>query len=333
MKFRFDAGCSTFVAIEFYMSPITLVIHGGAGTILKSLLTPELETRYKFGLQAALNRGYAVLENGRTALDAVEAAVFELENNPLFNAAKGAVFTHTGEHEMDASIMEGLTLDAGAVAGVKSVKNPIHLARKIMEQSGHVMLSGDGALEFAQQQGLDIAPSDYFHDDFRYAQWQEIKHSDQYQLDHSDKDPIHREKKFGTVGAVALDQFGNVAAATSTGGMTNKKYGRVGDTPLIGSGTYANNQTCAISCTGHGEYFIRAVVAYDISCLMEYKGFTLQQAMDRVILDKLVKLGGEGGAIGVAPNGDFSLTFNSDGMYRGVRNQTGLNQVAIYGND
>lgn len=316
------------------MSKFTLAIHGGAGTILKSMLTPELETRYKQGLQEALNAGYQLLQKGGNALDAVEAAVCALEDNPLFNAGKGAVYTHQGDHEMDACIMDGRTLDAGAVCGVKSIKNPIRLCKSVMLHSGHVMLSGEGALDFAIQRGIETAPDEYFHTPFRYEQWIEIRDSDAYQLDHrksAEDSPIHEGKKFGTVGAVALDSFGNLAAATSTGGMTNKKYGRIGDSPVVGAGNYANNQTCAVSCTGHGEFFLRAVVAYDVSCLMEYRGYTLAQACEEVVKNKLVKLGGEGGLIAVDTQGNYELCFNSEGMYRGIQSSSGINHVAIYG--
>ena len=225
---------------------------------------------------------------------------------------------------MDASIMEGKNLKAGAVAGVKNVRNPVRLARAVMDESDHVLLSGSGAEEFAKKMELPFKPDQYFFEQARYEQLMQIRDSGRTQMDHSS------EKKFGTVGAVALDQNGNLAAATSTGGMTNKRFGRVGDTPVIGAGTYANNKTCAVSCTGHGEFFLRAVVAYDISCLMEYKGFTLQQSCDFVVKDKLVSIGGEGGLIAVDATGNYALTFNSEGMYRGMRNSDDKSIVAIY---
>ncbi|HNB80656.1 MAG TPA: isoaspartyl peptidase/L-asparaginase [Chitinophagaceae bacterium] len=315
------------------MQPITLAIHGGAGTILPSMLTPELETLYKNGLQQALDTGYALLEKGGTALDAVVAAVESLEDNELFNAGRGSVFTKKGINEMDAAIMDGSDLNAGAVAGVRNIKNPIRLAKEIMLHSGHVMLSGNGAKEFALTRGIEQAPDDYFFTKYRYDQWIEIRDSDYYQLDHKEdglKGMPNEGKKFGTVGAVALDQYGHLAAGTSTGGMTNKRYGRIGDSPIPGSGTYANDKTCAISCTGHGEFFLRAVVAHDVSCLMEYKGYTLQQACETVVNDKLVTLGGEGGLIAVDTLGNFELCFNSEGMYRGARNNSGTNFTAIY---
>lgn len=315
------------------MNTITLAIHGGAGTILKSALTATTEANYNKGLQTALDNGYTVLEQGGTAMDAVVAAITTLEDNELFNAGKGSVFTKKGINEMDASIMDGSNLAAGAVAGVRNIKNPIVLAHEVMLHSGHVMLSGNGAKEFAISRGLVLASDEYFFTKYRYDQWVEIRDSDYYQLDHKEdnlKGMPSNEKKFGTVGAVALDIKGNIAAGTSTGGMTNKRYNRVGDSPIIGSGTYANNKTCGVSCTGHGEFFMRAVVAYDISCLMEYKGFTLQQACDEVVQKKLVQLGGEGGIIAVDALGNYQLNFNSEGMYRGVRNNKGINEVNIY---
>ncbi|HNL82593.1 MAG TPA: isoaspartyl peptidase/L-asparaginase [Chitinophagaceae bacterium] len=314
------------------MQKLTLAIHGGAGTILKNDLTPELERLYNDGLKQALQSGYAVLEKNGTATDAVVAAVTSLENNILFNAGKGSVFTKNGEHEMDASIMEGKNLIAGAVAGVKNIKNPIQLAQKIMLHSNHVFLSGQGAFEFAQQQQLAVENEDYFYSEFRYKQWQAVKETDSYLLDHNSNETenLLKNKKFGTVGATACDAFGNLAAATSTGGMTNKQFNRIGDTPVIGGGTYANNNTCAISCTGHGELFIRAVAAYDVSCLMEYKNCSLQQAMDIVVNNKLVKIKGEGGMVGVDAKGNYAMLFNSEGMYRGVKNSDGIFEVAIY---
>lgn len=308
------------------MGDFSIAIHGGAGTILKKDLTPELEAAYTRGLADAVACGYKVLSNGGSAVDAVTAAVVSLEDCILFNAGKGSVFTKTGKHEMDAAIMNGISLDAGAVAGVRSIKNPVLLAKAIMEKSEHVMLSGEGALQFAKQQQLQLEEEDYFFSQFRYDQWQLVKNENSAALDHN----IQLEKKFGTVGAVACDANGNLAAATSTGGMTNKNFNRIGDTPVIGAGTYANNQTCAISCTGHGELFLRAVAAYDVSCLMEYKGMSLQQAMEFVTLDKLVKINGEGGMIGVDANANTAMIFNSEGMYRAMQNSKGEKQIAIY---
>jgi L-asparaginase / beta-aspartyl-peptidase len=315
------------------MQKISIAIHGGAGTILKEDLTPELEERYKQGLQDALDAGYKVLEQGGSAVTAVKIAVMHLEDNELFNAGKGAVFTKTGANELDASIMDGRALEAGAVAGVKNIRNPIELAEKVMLHSGHVLLSGAGANDFALEQGIKLEPDEYFFTQQRYDQWREVRDTDTYQLDHNaDKSEV-KDKKFGTVGAVACDSEGNVAGATSTGGMTNKRFGRVGDSPIIGSGTYANNKTCAISCTGHGEIFIRAVAAYDVSALMEYKGMSLKEACEEVVMKKLVAMGGEGGLIGVDAKGNTSLIFNSAGMYRGLRDSDGENYVAIYGQD
>ncbi len=301
----------------------SIAIHGGAGTILRSSMTPELQAQYEQGLNDALNAGYAVLASGGSSLDAVEAAVASLEDFPLFNAGKGAVFNSEGRHEMDAAIMYGKDLSAGAVSGVQRIRNPVKLARVVMEKSGHVMLSGEGAEEFAATQGFDFEDEAYFYNDMRYKQWQEAKAEDVVQMDHI-------EKKFGTVGAVALDIHGNLAAATSTGGMTNKKYGRVGDSPIVGAGTYANNATCAISCTGHGELFMRSVVAHDISCLVEYKGLSLKEACDILVHDKLVKIGGEGGLIAIDKAGNIEMPFNSEGMYRAAANSDGLKEIKIY---
>lgn len=313
----------------------SLAIHGGAGTILKEDLTPELEKQYRQGLQEALDIGFAVLENGDTAVNAVKAACVHLEDNHLFNAGKGSVFTKKGVNEMDAAIMDGKTLEAGAVAGVRNIRNPVLLAEQVMLHSGHVFLSGTGANEFALRQGLKLEPEDYFFDQFRYDQWRELRDSDMYKLDHKSDKPVDPVKhlKFGTVGAVACDKEGNIAAATSTGGMTNKQFGRIGDTPIIGIGTYANNKTCAISCTGHGEPFIRTVVAYDISCLMEYKQMSLQQACEEVVLKKLLKLNGEGGLIGIDATGNAAMVFNCAGMYRGLKSSDGTDVVALYNDD
>ncbi|TAH07839.1 MAG: isoaspartyl peptidase/L-asparaginase [Sphingobacteriia bacterium] len=314
------------------MENFTIAVHGGAGTILKEDMTPELESAYFEGLQQALDISYAVLEQGGTAVNAVKAALVILEDNVLFNAGRGSVFTKKGVQEMDAAIMSGKDLSAGAVAGIRNVRNPIELATEVMINSNHVFLSGKGANDFAIKQGIKLEPDEFFFSAFRYDQWKAIRDSDNYSLDHTNHqlEELMRDKKFGTVGAVACDKYGNIAAATSTGGMTNKKYGRIGDSPMIGAGTYANNLTCAISCTGHGEMFIRAVAAYDVSCLMEYKGLTLEAAMNKVVHEKLVTIKGEGGMIGVDAKGNAVLVFNSAGMYRGVRNSNGLNAVAIY---
>ncbi len=310
----------------------SIAIHGGAGTILKSDMSPELEQAYQQGLDDALNAGYAVLEQGGSAVNAVKAAIVVLEDNLLFNAGRGSVFTKKGVQEMDAAIMSGLHREAGAVAGVRNIRNPIELAAEVMEHSNHVFLSGKGANDFAIKQGIKLEPDEYFFSQFRYDQWKEMRDSDNYSLDHTHQnlDELMRHKKFGTVGAVACDMEGNVAAGTSTGGMTNKKYGRIGDSPVLGAGTYANNATCAISCTGHGEPFIRAVAAYDVSALMQYTGLSLEDAMNKVVHDHLVKIDGEGGMIGIDAKGNVSMQFNSAGMYRAMRNSEGEKLIGIY---
>jgi beta-aspartyl-peptidase (threonine type) len=314
------------------MQLFSLAIHGGAGTILKSDMTDDLESAYTRALQEALEAGYNVLTSRGTAVDAVTAATISLENNILFNAGRGSVFTKKGLHEMDAAIMEGEKLGAGAVAGVRNIKNPVQLAKEIMQHSDHVFLCGEGATDFAVKQGIELAPEEYFFSKFRYQQWTAMRDNDGYALDHSQQnvEDLMKDKKFGTVGAVACDVFGNIAAATSTGGMTNKKYGRIGDSPVIGAGTYANNRTCAISCTGHGEPFIKAVAAYDVSCLMEYKNYTMEQAMNEVVNNKLLAIDGEGGMIGVDGHHNISMLFNSAGMYRAMRKSTGEQEINIY---
>lgn len=314
------------------MKQFAIAIHGGAGAIPRSGMGPEKEKDFNKGLEEALLAGDKILSSGGNALDAVEAAVNKLEDNPLFNAGRGAVFTNSGANEMDASIMDGKNLMAGAVTGVKNVKNPISLAKAVMENSEHVFLSGLGAMEFAEKMKLEFAPDEYFFVQERYDQLLHAKEFDQVVLDHGiikGNEGTPNSKK-GTVGAVALDIYGNIAAATSTGGMTNKKFGRVGDSPIIGAGTYANNNTCAISCTGHGEFFIRSVVAYDISCLMEYKGLSLKQACDIVVYQKLVKIGGEGGLIAIDAKGNIEMPFNSEGMYRAMRKSGGKSFTGIY---
>ncbi|MBA2610952.1 MAG: isoaspartyl peptidase/L-asparaginase [Bacteroidetes bacterium] len=307
------------------MRKFAIAIHGGAGTILRSSMTAEKELAYKKALEDAIIAGEDLLMKGGRSIDAVEASIRTLEDNPLFNAGKGAVFTNEGKNEMDASIMNGKDLMAGAVAGVQNIKNPISLARAVMEKSEHVFMTGLGAQVFAKKINAEFMPDDYFFVQLRFDQLQEAKKEDKMILDHTDK-----EKKFGTVGAVAIDQHGNLAAGTSTGGMTNKKHGRVGDTPIIGAGTYANNKTCAISCTGHGEFFIRSVVSYDISCLMEYKGLSLKKACDIVVMDKLVKIGGEGGLIALDAKGNIELPFNSEGMYRASKKEGEELFIGIY---
>ncbi|HEY5471530.1 MAG TPA: isoaspartyl peptidase/L-asparaginase [Bacteroidales bacterium] len=291
-----------------------IVIHGGAGVITREKMTPELDKEYRASLTLALNIGRKILIEGGTALEAVEATIRVMEDNPLFNAGKGAVFTHDGKNEMDAAIMDGSNLAAGSIAGVTDIKNPITAARYVMTKSEHVMLTGAGASQFAKEQGLEIVPPSYFYTDRRFNELQEIL----------------KKEKNGTVGCCALDKNGNLAAGTSTGGMANKKYNRVGDAPIIGAGTYANNNTCAVSATGHGEYFIRWTVAHDISALMEYKGLSLKEASELVVNDKLVKAGGSGGVICVDKAGNISMPFNSEGMFRGFATSNGKEGVFIY---
>ncbi|SDE88662.1 beta-aspartyl-peptidase (threonine type) [Pricia antarctica] len=305
----------------------SLAIHGGAGTLVKGQMTTEKEIAYKKVLEFALDEGYALLKEGASSVDAVERAVEVLEDSPLFNAGKGSVFTADGNHEMDAAIMNGKTLDAGAVSLIHGIKNPIRLARDVMEKSEHIFLAAEGAMQFAQSLNYNLEDASYFYDEFRYQQWQDIKGTDSFQLDHSGK----KESKFGTVGAVACDQQGNLAAATSTGGMTNKRFGRVGDSPMIGVGNYANNKTCAVSCTGSGEFFIKGVVAYDVSCLMEYKGLSLSEAASEVINKRLLYIGGDGGLIAVDSNGNIAMPFNTEGMYRGSKTSLGEKKISIYG--
>lgn len=301
-------------------SKYVLVIHGGAGTILKENMTSEKELLFIAKLEEALLVGGDILNNGGTSLDAVTQTIIVLENSPLFNAGKGAVFTEEGVNEMDASIMDGLTGSAGAVAGVRTIKNPIMAARAVMEKSKHVLLSGEGADEFASKQGLDIVDSSYFFTPNRWNSYEKAKARRSLE-----------NEKHGTVGAVALDIYGNLAAGTSTGGMTYKMKGRVGDSPIIGAGTYADNNTCAVSSTGHGEFFIRNVVAYDIAALMKYTRVSIKEASHYVILDKLKKIGGTGGIIAVDRSGNFTMTFNTPGMYRGVITSEGLMEVKIFG--
>jgi beta-aspartyl-peptidase (threonine type) len=306
---------------------VALVIHGGAGNIYKKNLPDSLEKEYRAKLREALLAGYEILDQGGSSLDAVKTTINIMEDSPLFNAGKGAVFTNAGTNEMDASIMDGRTLNAGAVAGVKHIKNPIDAAIEVMNNSAHVMMTGEGAEIFAKSRGMELVDEKYFFTDKRYQQLQKARNREKQQGMGFLKEAHY---KFGTVGAVALDKKGNIVAGTSTGGMTNKKYGRVGDAPIIGAGTYANNSTCGISATGHGEYFIRAVVAHDISALMEYKELSIQDAADKVIHEKLVKLGGEGGVIGLDAKGNIMMSFNSNGMYRGYIKQDGRAQVKIF---
>ncbi|WP_214228678.1 isoaspartyl peptidase/L-asparaginase [Pedobacter sp. B4-66] len=313
-----------------------LVVHGGAGTILKKNMTPEKEVAYTAALTKALQQGYDAIKSGKTCLDAVEAAIHVLEDSPLFNAGKGAVFTHDGKNEMDAAIMDGKTLKAGAVAGVTIIRNPITAARAVMEKSEHVMMVSRGAEQFAKQVGVEIVDPKYFYTKERWDGLQQAIKEDSVKtvLDHGNKKSmklgtINRDYKFGTVGAVALDKMGNLAAGTSTGGMTNKRYGRVGDSPIIGAGTYANNSTAGISCTGWGEFYIRSVVAYDVSAMMEYKNLPVADASKKA-LDKMEKLGGDGGLIALDKNGNVAMPFNTEGMYRGTVTEDGKIEVLIY---
>lgn len=314
-----------------------LVIHGGAGTILKSQMTPEKEKAYTDALNEALEKGSAILNKGGSALDAVETSVRVLEDNPLFNAGKGAVFTNEGKNELDASIMTGKTLAAGAIAGVTTIKNPISTARAVMEKSPHVMMTGRGAEQFAKEQGKEIVDPSYFYTEDRWQGLQRAKQEDSATIKvdslskkNSLKQPENKDYKYGTVGAVALDQYGNLAAATSTGGMTNKKFGRVGDAPIIGAGTYANNKTVAISGTGWGEYFIRLVMAKTISDMMEFGKMKLKQAADEMVMKRLPALGGDGGLIAVDKDGNIAMPFCTEGMYRGYLKEGGKKVVLIY---
>lgn len=310
----------------------TLVIHGGAGTILKSQMTDEKEKQYKQSLTNALLKGKAILEKGGSSLDAVEAVVRFLEDDSLFNAGRGAVFTNEGKNELDAAIMDGKTLMAGSVAGVTIVKNPVTLARKIMEKSEHVMMVGVGAEKFAKEKGCEIVNPKYFRTESRWKGLQKVKEEEKAKKDtgkHAMIDALTVDKKFGTVGAVALDMNGNLAAATSTGGMTNKKFGRVGDAPIIGCGTYADNASAAVSCTGWGEFFIRTVVAKSICDLVELQGVKVDDAA-HMLLDKVKKLGGDGGLIAVDRNGNVSMAFNTEGMYRAMLKSDGTMSVEIY---
>ncbi len=315
---------------------IVLVIHGGAGTIRRENMTQAQESAYEGALTFALQTGYDILKKGGTALDAVEAAVRTMEDNPLFNAGKGAVFTNEGRNELDAAIMNGKTLAAGSVASVTTIRNPISAARKVMEQSPHVMMIGAGAERFAQQQGLEIVNPSYFYTEDRWQGLLRAKRADSLKTEEEKKKSSgirqqeNRDDKYGTVGAVALDSYGNLAAATSTGGMTNKKFGRVGDAPIIGAGTYANNATCAVSCTGWGEYFIRLVVAKSVSDQMEYKGVSVEEAANDMIMNKVPALGGDGGLIALDKNGNFTMPFNTSGMYRGYIKADGRAVVRIY---
>ena len=354
-----SAQKSSFPTVKQIQSPqkprLGFVIHGGAGVIKRGSLSPEKELEYKKKLEEAVVAGYKALQAGKTSLDAVEIAIRILEDSPLFNAGKGAVFTADGKNELDAAIMDGKTLKAGAVAGLRHVKNPINLARAVMEKSPHVMMIGDGAEIFAKEQNIELVPEKYFWTQERWDSLQRIikeekekekskkdklksqklntemnQNSADSRLSTLDSRLLNRDSKYGTVGAVALDKDGNIAAGTSTGGMTYKKYGRVGDVPIIGAGTYANNETCAVSATGWGEYFIRLGVAKDISALMEYRALPIQQAADLVIKQKLQNLGGDGGIIAIDKFGNMAISFNSEGMYRAYINGEGKPVVEIY---
>jgi beta-aspartyl-peptidase (threonine type) len=342
------------------MNKTALAIHGGAGTIVKSLMTDELEAEYRSGLRTALEIGWEILKKGGSSLEAVETTVCELENFPLFNAGRGSVFTHEGKNEMDAAIMDGARLRAGAVGFVKNVKNPVRLARLVMEKTEHILLAGEGANLFARQMNVEFADDAYFYTDFRYQQLLKARIEGVVQLDHTAEESEiltsdaqgHTEaqifnpqsgeeiiqvisenqstKPVGTVGAVACDAAGNLAAATSTGGMTNKKFGRVGDTPIIGAGTYADNATCAVSCTGHGEYFMLGQTAFDVAARMKYRNLSLLDAASEAIAH-LGEIGGEGGLIAVDAAGNVVLPFNSEGMYRGFVTSDGEFEIQIYG--
>jgi len=329
----FSASERLYAQSDTITHPYRLVIHGGAGTISRGQMTPELEKEYTDKLREALNTGYAILQKNGTSLDVVETVIKILEDSPLFNAGKGAVFTHEGSNELDASIMDGRTLKAGAVAAVRHVKNPISLARLVMEQSPHVMLVGEGAEAFAKGHGVQLVPQEYFYTEKRWNQYLKAKEDEKKDSAAPRRqglpmDSSHHEH--GTVGCVALDKMGNLAAGTSTGGTTNKRFGRVGDSPIIGAGTYANNRTCAVSATGTGEYFIRSVVAHDISAMMEYAGMPLEKAAQTVVMEKLPKIGGDGGVIAIDSRGNIAMPFNTTGMYRAYIDDVGKLVVKIY---
>ena len=314
------------------MHTFAIAIHGGAGTILRYEMTPEKERAYVDGLRESLQAGYDVLGDGGSAVDAVQAAVLSMEENPLFNAGKGAVFTHEGTHEQDACIMDGATKNVGAIAAVRRIRNPIALARLVLDKSQHVLLCGEGAEKFAAANGMTLVDDPkYFWTEHRWNQLQKALAREQREakahtsLDHSDD-----QDKIGTVGAVAVDRHGNLAAATSTGGMTNKRHGRIGDTPIIGAGNYADNNTCAVSATGVGEHIMRGVLAYDIAALMEYKGMTLKDAANLVVTEKLKALGGSGGVVAIDTHGNIAMPFNSEGMYRGYMLADGTIETAIF---
>ncbi|WP_286267649.1 isoaspartyl peptidase/L-asparaginase family protein [Thalassotalea atypica] len=324
--------------VSAFEADFAIAIHGGAGTINKAKMTPEKRAGYEKKLTEAVNAGYRLLEQGKSSQAAIIAAIQVLEDSPLFNAGRGAVYTFEGTHELDASIMDGRTLNAGAVSGVKNVKSPIALAEQVMENSVHVMLSGDGAETFAEKQGLELVENSYFNTEARYKSLLRAKKKlavkekelKDFQAAH---ETLENEYKYGTVGAVALDKNGNISAGTSTGGMTAKRYGRIGDAPIIGAGTYANNNSCAVSATGHGEYFIRYHVAADICARMEYQGISLEEASSKVVNEVLVKAGGSGGIIAIDAKGNISMPFNSTGMYRAYRKAGQQAHAAIFRNE
>ena len=322
---------------EMHGQNFGIVIHGGAGTIRKENMSDSLEIAYKQKLTEAITKGHTILKNGGTAMEAVTATINIMEDSPLFNAGKGAVFTHEERNELDASVMDGATLNAGAVAGVSRIKNPIDLAVSVMNDSDHVMLAGKGAEEFAALKGYNLVDPSYFYTERRFKSVQRAKAKAKLELSENDKvstryteDPFINDSKFGTVGCAVLDMHGNLAAGTSTGGMTNKRWNRIGDAPIIGAGTYANNATCAVSSTGWGEYFIRGMVAHDISAMMEYKKSTLKDATHEVIQNKLTKLGGTGGVVSIDKNGNVSMDFNTAGMYRAHMDASGNLTLGIY---
>lgn len=308
------------------MTNFGIAIHGGAGSFSQKSMTPEKAKAHETVIKQAYDAGYAILANGGTSVEAVKGAIVVLEDSPLFNAGKGSVYTNQGHVEMDAAIMNGKDLNAGSVAGVSLVKNPILLAEKVLTESQHVIISGNKALDFAQDHGLTIEDQGYFESELRYKQLQKAIASNSLALDHDEEE----ENKFGTVGAVALDQKGNLAAGTSTGGLVNKKHGRIGDSPLIGIGTYANNESCAISCTGHGEFFIRKVVAHEVSSRMIYKKESLDEATQKVVMEDLKSINGLGGLIAIDKSGNISMPFNTSGMFRGFKKSNGEEFVGIF---
>lgn len=331
--FSFFSNAQNIEALE----KITLVIHGGVGTIERSNMSAEQEKIYRDKLQEALLAGYEKLENGGTSTEAVITAIKILEDSPLFNAGRGAVFTNEGTNELDASIMEGANKNAGAVAGVTTIKNPIMAAWEVMKNSPHVLLAGKGAEAFAAARGLEIVDPSYFKDERRLHQLKllqekELKESGQGNIEYqiTPKSGKSSDEKFGTVGAVALDQYGNLSAGTSTGGMSNKKWGRIGDSPIIGAGTYADNETCGVSATGHGEFIMRNIVAYDIAALIKYKERSLQEATEEVVIKKLAEAGGDGGVIALDRQGNIAMTFNTSGMYRGFIKYKQKPEVLIF---